>query len=106
MRILLDERIDWRLSRALSEHHVTTVQNAGWAGIQNGELLALASEHFDAFVTVDQNLSFQQNVPGLRIAVLVIRARTNRLVDLLPGVPDLLAELASAKAGTVTIVNM
>jgi hypothetical protein len=105
VRVLLDECIDWRLSRALAGHQVTTVPDAGWAGIQNGELLALASEHFDAFITVDQNLSFQQNVPRLRIAVFVLRAGTNRLIDLLPSVPNLLAELASARAGTVTIVT-
>jgi predicted nuclease of predicted toxin-antitoxin system len=105
VRILLDECIDWRLSGALAGYEVTTVQDAGWAGIQNGELLAMASQRFDAFVTVDRNLSFQQNVPGLRIAIVVLRAKTNRLVDLLPVVPNLLVQLASAKAGTVTIVT-
>ena len=104
MRILLDECIDWRLSRALTGHEVSTVQDVGWIGIQNGELLALASQRFDAFVTVDRNLSFQQNVPKLRIAIFVLCARTNRLVDLLPVVPHLLAQLALAEAGTVTTV--
>jgi hypothetical protein len=51
----------------------------GWTAVKNGELLALASEHFEVFVTVDQNLSFQQNVRALRIAVIVLHGRTNRL---------------------------
>jgi hypothetical protein len=54
----------------------------GWAGIKNGDLLVLAEKQFEVFVTVDRNLSFQQNLIGYNIAVLVLRARTNRLRDL------------------------
>ena len=75
----------------------------GWASIENGELLALASQDFDIFVTVDRNLAFQQNVPTLTIAVIVIRAPTNRLADLRRLVPELLAAIAAAVSGTVTI---
>ena len=77
----------------------------GWGTIKNGDLLALASREFDAFVTVDRNLSFQQNVPSFSIAVLVLRARTNRLADLQPLAPDQLERLALAKPGTVTYVG-
>ena len=78
----------------------------GWAAIKNGELLALASEHFDAFVTVDRDLSFQQNVNILQIAVVVLRARTNRLADLKPLVPKLLAAIAAAKPGNLHIIDI
>ena len=61
MKVLLDECVDWRLSREIVGHDVKTARQMGWLTIKNGELLALASEHFDVFVTVDQNLSFQQN---------------------------------------------
>ncbi len=77
----------------------------GWATIKNGELLALASGRFDVFVTVDRNLSFQQNVRTFEIAIIVLHARTNRLADLLPLVPNLLITIASAKRGVVTIVR-
>jgi hypothetical protein len=80
---------------------VQSVRQAGWTGTKNGELLALASERFDVFITVDRNLSFQQNVTGLRIAVIVLRARTNRLSDLLPLVPHLLSALDAAEPGAV-----
>jgi hypothetical protein len=63
----------------------------GWSSIKNGELLRLVSKEFDVFVTVDRNLSFQQNVKALDVAVIVLRARSNRLSDLLPVVPELLA---------------
>ena len=73
MRILLDECVDWRLSRAIVGHDVKTAQQMGWASIKNGELLVLASERFDAFVTVDRNLSQQQNVRELPIAVIILQ---------------------------------
>lgn len=97
MRVLIDECIDWRLSRELGEHDVKTARQMGWETITNGDLLALASREFDAFVTVDRNLSFQQNVAGFSLAVFVLRARTNRLADLQPLAPDLLARLAVAR---------
>jgi len=84
VRVLLDECIDWRLARDIVGHDVKTARQMGWATLKNGELLTLASEHFDVFVTVDRNLSFQQNLSSLSIAVVVLRARTNRLTGLRP----------------------
>jgi len=105
VRIFLDECIDWRLSRDISGHDVKTARQMGWTAIKNGELLALASAHFDAFVTVDRNLAFQQDVSGLRIAVVVLQAKSNRLGDLRPLMPGLLTKLDSAQWGTVTIIE-
>ena len=81
MRILLDECVDWRLSRSIAGHTVKTARQMGWTAVKNGELLSLASAQFEVFITVDRNLSFQQNVRALQISVIVIRARTNRLAD-------------------------
>jgi hypothetical protein len=78
VRILLDECVDWRLSRDVIGHDVKTARQMGWATIKNGELLTLAAQQFDAFVTVDRNLSFQQNLAAFPIAIFVLRARTNR----------------------------
>lgn len=105
MRVLLDECVDSRLARELSGHDVTTVPEAGWAATRNGELLALAEKRFDAFLTVERNLSFQQPLPRFRIAVVVVRAPTNRLRDLLPLVPEILAALSAPKHGEVTWVG-
>jgi hypothetical protein len=66
----------------LSAHDVKTTPDAGWAGIKNGELLARAANEFDVFVTVDRNLSFQQNPLNLPLPVIVIHARSNKLRDL------------------------
>lgn len=104
MRLLLDECIDRRLSRSLSEHSVCTVSEMGWAGLKNGELLRLAEADFDAFVTVDRNLAFQQPVGRFKIAVLVLQTPSNRLADLQRLVPSLLAKLPEARPGVMTVV--
>jgi hypothetical protein len=103
MRVLLDECVDWRLSHDLAGHDVRTARQMGWDTIRNGELLALASREFDVFVTVDRNLVFQQNMAALTIAVIVLHARTNRLVDLRPLVPEVLTAIAKAKPGLAVI---
>lgn len=105
MRVILDECVDWRLTRDLGSHDVKTARQMGWAAIRNGELLNLASREFDVFVTVDRNLSFQQNVGSFSIAVFVLHARTNRLADLRPLVPELLAAIGSAQVGTVNHIG-
>ena len=61
----------------------------GWSGVKNGRLLALAATQFDAFITADQNLGYQQNLANLPIAVVVLAAHSNTLAALLPLVPKL-----------------
>ena len=65
MRLLLDECIPKRLKRELLGHEVQTVQDMRWAGIKNGALLKLADGQFDALLTVDQGIEYQQNLFGL-----------------------------------------
>jgi hypothetical protein len=105
VRVLLDECADWRLARDIVGHAVKTARQMGWTTIKNGELLALASQHFDVFVTVDRNLSFQQNVGSFSIAVLVLHARTNRLAHLTPLVPSLLAAIGRAVPSAVELIG-
>lgn len=81
MKLLLDECIDRRLAKELVGHFIRTVPQLGWAGIKNGKLLALAEQEFDVFITVDRNLSFQQNLPKFNIAVIVLHAKSNKLAD-------------------------
>jgi hypothetical protein len=72
MRLLLDESVPRRLRNALPAHSVKTAVEMGWGGIKNGALLALAAPEFDAFITVDKNLPYQQNVAALPIAVVLL----------------------------------
>ena len=106
MKVLVDECVDWRLARDIVGHEVKTARQMGWSIIKNGELLALAAKEFDVFVTVDRNLSFQQNLPAFAIAVIVLCAPSNRLADLKPLVPELLSRIPSAKKGAVEYVGV
>ena len=106
MKVLIDECVDWRLAREVVGHEVKTARQMGWSTVKNGELLALAANEFDVFVTVDRNLSFQQNLPAFEIAVVVLRATSNRLVDLRPLVPELIAVIPIAKRGAVSYVGV
>ncbi len=105
MKVLLDECIDRRLAKEIEGHEVVTVPEAGWAGVQNGELLRLAQEQFDVFVTIDRNLVFQQHLSQFAIAILVLRAPTNRLKDLRPLLTQLQRKLSDAPKGQVTWIN-
>jgi hypothetical protein len=105
VRVFLDECIDWRLSREIVGHEVSTARQMGWTTIKNGELLRLAAEQFDVFVTVDRNLAFQQRIVDLPIDVIVLRAKSNRLTDLKPLVPGLLAAFGKVKRGRVVFVG-
>ena len=78
----------------------------GWATIKNGELLALAEKEFDVFITVDRNLSFQQNLSKFGIAVLVLHAPSNRRADLKPLAPKILSLLPSLTMGKAAIVSL
>jgi len=93
MKLLLDESLPKDLGLHLPGHAVTTVPQRGWAAKANGELLQLAGPEFDALITADQNLEYQQNPSTLPIAVVVLIAPSNRLADLLPLVPNLLLAL-------------
>lgn len=88
MRLLLDESVPSRLRRSLPSHLVRTVVEMGWSGVKNGKLLALAAAEFDAFITVDKSLPYQQNLATLPIAVVVLDAASIELQALLPLMPS------------------
>jgi hypothetical protein len=105
MRILIDECLDWRLSRGLTGHDCVSVQKMGWGGIKNGQLLTLAQVKFDVFLTADRNLSFQQNTAKFQIAVVVLAAGSTQLDKTLPLMPKVLALLPGLTLGQVVIVS-
>lgn len=100
MRLLLDESVPSRLRRSLPDHAVRTVVEMGWSGVKNGKLLELAADEFDALITVDKNLPYQQNLAALPVAIVVLDAASNELPALLPLVPQLLRALSSLKPRT------
>lgn len=107
VRVLLDEQLPRRLARELAGHEVHTVQQQGWAGVENGELLRRAAQAaFEVFVTADQNLEFQQNLAGSALRVLILVAQSNAIEDLRPLVPHLLAAIPRSRPGQVSRVGV
>lgn len=90
MRILLDESLPKDIAPLIAGHEVTTVRAAGWSGVTNGKLLALAATKFDLFLTADRNLEHQQNLSALPIAVVVFFVPRTRVQAIEPLIPELL----------------
>lgn len=106
MRLLLDESLPVDLADLILGHDVATVREMGWLGVKNGRLLVIASaEGFDVFVTPDRKLEFQQNLAKLPLAVLVLRAATNRIQELAPLVRELLRALETVEPRTLRHVG-
>jgi len=104
MRVLLDECLPRRLGSELTGHVISTVPQAGWAGISNGKLLTLIAGHYDAFLTVDKNLPTQQKTATRSFGVIVLRAPSSRLADLRQLVPQILEALTTLQPGMVVTV--
>jgi hypothetical protein len=94
-KIILDENVPRALKQALAGHIVTTVQEQGWTGIENGELLALLDDKFDVFITADKNLRYQQNLAQRRIAIVELPFNARRKV--LPLGQEILKAVESAR---------
>jgi hypothetical protein len=105
LRILLDENLDWRLRRDLASHTVESVPLIGWAGLKNGALLAEAEKRFDVLLTMDSAMAYQQNLSRFRIAVIALKAQSNRLSDTQPLMLKVLALLPIVQPGTLTLVS-
>jgi Domain of unknown function (DUF5615) len=106
MKLLSDECVPKKLKRAITEHEVLTVSEMSWRGVKNGKLLALAASEFDVFITVDQNMGYQQNLDLLPLPIIVLEATSNRLKDLLPLVEKLKTELQLLKPKTYVVVRL
>lgn len=106
MKLLLDENLPHALRRELTGHECFTVSYMGWAGIENGALLARAADaQFDALITKDTKLQYQQNLAALPVAIVVLHAPSNDIDDLRPLVPALHTALTTLVPKAVTIVE-
>jgi Domain of unknown function (DUF5615) len=104
--VLLDEQLPRHLARELRGHDVSTVQQQGWAGLKNGDLLRSAADAgFEVFVTADRGLEFQQNLSQARLGIILLAAPSNALEDLLPLVPGLLTAIPKSRPGGILRVE-
>jgi predicted nuclease of predicted toxin-antitoxin system len=97
MRILFDECVPWPMHRLIPDHECVTVQQCGWGGIKNGELLRLAELEFALFITSDQSLRYQQNLTDRTISI--IQLSTNKLRPILASAAIIQAAVAEVKPG-------
>lgn len=109
MLILLDENL---LSKKLKKpfldvgHTVQNVEDMGWRGIKDRDLLALANVFpFDVFITSDKNLPYQQNLQNLALRVVVLNASSTRPDHLLPPIAQITPQLPSLAPGSITLID-
>ena len=107
MKILLDECLPVALKANLTAlgHECQTVRQAGYGSKKNGELLTLAEGRWDVLLTSDRNIKYQQNMIGRSMSILILRAKSNRMMDLLPLMPDCAQALLSIQSGRVVEVG-
>ncbi len=99
MKVLLDESVPRMLKLRLPHIEISTVQELGWAGIRNGELLRRAEGQFNVFVTADQNLRYQQNLSGQALAIVVLPSNQVPIVTRL--LPQIETTLTTIQPGNV-----
>ena len=107
MKVLIDECAPKALKKHVTNHghECLTVQEAGWSGKQNGELLSLAEAAFDVLVTVDTNLRYQQNLAGRRIAIVILYSSSNRLEHLRQHFPACVLAIEKIKPGEMVQIG-
>jgi predicted nuclease of predicted toxin-antitoxin system len=106
MKVLLDKCIPRKFKRGLPGHECQTVPEAGFAGKTNGELILIAEERgFEILLTVDKGLAHQPNVAGRRIAIIIVRAKSNRLAGLLPYAGACVAHISSMRPGQIVRIG-
>ncbi len=94
MKIIIDECVPHIVKKRLPEREIKTVQEMGWAGIKNGELLKLVEADFDSFITADKNLRYQQNLQNRTIAILLLPSNQIPIVEnLLPQIDEALESI-------------
>jgi predicted nuclease of predicted toxin-antitoxin system len=98
MKILLDECLPRPLKKLITGHEVDTVQEVGWSGKKNGELLQAMSQQYDVLVTADRNIVKQQSLPKAEVSCVILSAPSSRMEHLEPLVPRLLAALTTISA--------
>ncbi len=100
MRVFLDECVPIPLARRLDQFQVETAKSMGWEQVKNGSLLKLVEAEFDAFVTADQNMEYQQNLTGYNLAVVVLS--TNNYRKLRGSIAEITITINSASVGQIT----
>ena len=94
MKIIIDECVPSIVKRGLPERQIVSVQEMGWSGIKNGELLKLVVAEFDVFITSDKNLRHQQNLTTLAISIILLPSNQVPVIKaMLPNIDQALSTI-------------
>ena len=105
MRILFDQGAPVPIAAYLREHTVRTALEEGWDALANGELLRVAEDAgFDVLLTADNNLAYQQNLKGRKIAIVVLSGNRWRLVQRM--IRKIVAAINNAEPGSYTVIEV
>ena len=106
MLVLIDESLPKRIRRELPGMQAFTVPQRGWSKTKNGALLRLAeAAGFDAFLTADQSLQYQQNLSASKLRIIVFAAPSNRLEHIGPLLPQAIDALTTMLPGELRIIT-
>ena len=105
--MLLDACVPERFARFVPGHEVTTVRAFfGTTDVDDGPVLDRITAMFEAFVTVDKNLRFQQNLRGRPFRIVLLRTHSNAIEHLVPLVPQLLVAFEQMQPGDLRVVGV
>jgi predicted nuclease of predicted toxin-antitoxin system len=104
LKVLLDESVPLLVKTRLAEFSITTVQEMGWSGMKNGELLAIAAKQFDAFITADKQLQHQQNLSKLQLSLIVLP--TNQVPLVITLIPALRKAMKGIQKGAFVELSL
>ncbi len=106
MRVLLDENLPHQLRSLFANSiEVITVSYRGWKGKENGELLRMAAAEFDAFVTTDRGILYEQNLEEIGLGIVLLEANRNHYEALAPLIPQVNTVLKTLQKGQVIRVS-
>lgn len=105
MKLLLDECAPRKLKNYFVGHDISTIEEAGFKGLKNGELFRASAGKFEVLITVDKNIEYQQNASTLPVAIVILVAESNRLESLLPLIPNALKALEKIKTGDIVRIS-
>ena len=101
MKLFLDESVNTRLRHHFPDHDAHTAEYMGWKSFGNGELLSLARQEFDVFITRDQDIPDQQNITPDEIPIILLYPRSNSVSDLRELIPEIYTTLPRVQRGHV-----
>jgi hypothetical protein len=103
VRVLFDTCVHRPLRQSLPGHHIKTAQEMGWDRLRNGDLIQMAEQGFDALITADQKLKYQQNLKNRKLGIIVLPTNHLRIVILLA--PKIALALSQISPGSLVEIQ-